>query len=128
MIEIDVSQVEGVLGKKAENLLLEISNELVNLLKEEAPVDTGQLRQSLQIMGYGEHSIYVGTRLKYASAVQFGSPPHTPNMESLKKWTRRKLGKPESVAYKIADKIEEKGTKPNPFVDRAIDRLRKKYV
>lgn len=57
----------------------------------------------------------VGTPLAYAPPVEFGSRPHTPPIEPLKDWVRRKLGKPpeetEEIARKITWKIRAHGTK-----------------
>lgn len=130
MYEIDVSEVEKVLKIKTRAGLEDVARDLINYIKLEAPVDTGRLRQSFQILGVNQDKglLYVGTNLNYAAHVHFGAPPHKPHWESLLKWTRRKLGADKTRAAEIFNKIESFGTDANPYMDRAIERLRKKYV
>ena len=121
-IEMDISDLEVNL----QNYILKVSNDLINLIKEEAPVSSGHLRQSWQMMAREEGSIYIGTPVKYASYVQFGTRPHTPPFTPIKKWARRKLGA-EEAAGAIWQKIRQEGTDANPYITRAIRRLKKKY-
>jgi len=125
-IEIDLDEIGDELDKQASEIIMRIAVELSNLMKEEAPVHTGRLRQSIQILGKEEGKVVVGTNLKYAPRVQFGSDPRTPSIESLKRWAKLKLGA-ENLAYAIQMKIEEEGTEPNPFVSRAVERLKERY-
>lgn len=127
-MEIDVSEIGNPLGKKIGNIIEKIAIEMVNEMKLEAPVDTGRLRQSIQIQAVDETSFYVGTNLNYAKHIQFGAPPHRPHWTSLLKWTRRKLGEDEARASQIFLKIAAEGTDANPFVDRAMDNVRRKYL
>ena len=134
MIEISIEDVDEEIADRVDELLLEISNDLVNELIEEAPVDTGQLRQSFRIMGKsGDSGYIIGTPLKYASVVNFGRQPHPgnkgkwPPIEPLKKWVRRKLGAEEGLAYYIRDEIGKGGTEGDPYAERAIRNVKEKY-
>lgn len=127
-MRIDISDVDEEIKENVDDFILKIANELVNNIKEEAPVYTGRLRQSFQIQKGREEGIYyVGSNLEYADEVQFGTEPHHVPIEPLIKWVRRKLNAPESVAYAVQNKIEEEGTEPNQYITRAIDRLKDKY-
>ncbi len=128
MLEVDVSKVEEPIKLKVKGQLEDIARELVNEMKIEAPTDTGRLKQSIQIIGSAEDKLYVGTSVKYAAYIQFGTRPHYPPIQPLKKWVRRKLNAEESVAYAVQRKIGAKGTEPNPFVDRAIEKVRRKFT
>lgn len=103
-----------------------IAIDLSNEMKREAPVFRGRLRQSIQVLNADHNGFYVGTNVKYASDIQFGTDPHLVPIQPLKIWAKRKLGL-ERLAYAVQHKIEEEGTDPNPFVTRAIDNVMRKY-
>lgn len=126
IFEIDVSEADSEIQKNIDEFLLEIANELVNQLKIEAPVHEGRLRQSIQILGREKGKIWVGTNVKYAEAIQFGTEPYWPPIEPLKNWARLKLGQ-ESLAYAVQKKIAKEGIDPNPYVDRAVNNLKQRY-
>ncbi len=125
--EVRPKDLDREINTIIDKTILRIASDLVNEMKEEAPVDTGRLRQSIQILRKRDNDIYVGTNLDYADDVQYGAPPHEPPIVPLKKWVRRKLGKDESYAYAVKSKIKEEGTNANPYVTRAIENLRDKY-
>lgn len=92
--------------------------------RQEAPVDRGQLRNSIQIRQL-LHSVVITPRAKYALPVHEGSRPHFPPIkaltgkeESLDLWARRRGINP----FLLARSIARKGTKPNPFMERAADK------
>ena len=61
----------------------------------------------------------------YSAGVEFGTPPHMVDEESIETWTRRKLGVKQKnarhVAKLIARKIAVHGTDPKPYLRPAID-------
>lgn len=124
-LEIDAKAV-----KEAEDMvqqfLEEVAIELSNQLKIEAPVDTGQLRQSITIVNRQKGSITVGVQAKYAMAIQNGTRAFTPPLEPLKEWGRRKLGS-EEIGAAVWGKIRKEGIEANPFVTRAMENLEAKY-
>lgn len=92
------------------------------LARQEAPVDRGIMRNKI---GYkmGNGSVEIGPfGSKYAEWVHDGTDPHFPPIkaitgkeETLDLWARR-----HGVdAYAVARSIARKGTKANPFMDRA---------
>lgn len=121
MIRLDLEELERELGAAAQEVLLEVANELVNQLQMEAPVGaTGRLQNSFQIFRTSDGVVWLGTRVPYAEGVWKGKPPHTPDFDAIEVWSRRKLGD-ESAAGPVYRKIQREGTDPNDYVGRAID-------
>lgn len=119
-VRFDTRELDAELQGAVDDILLEIANELVNQLQEEAPVGaTGNLQQSFQLFRTGEGVVYLGTRVPYAEGVWRGKPPHSPDFEDIKVWARRKLGD-ESAAGPVYRKIQQEGTEPNDYVGRAV--------
>lgn len=120
-VRLDLEELQRELGGVADDVALEVANELVNQLKIEAPTGaTGSLQQSFQIFRTGDGVVWLGTRIPYAKGVWKGKPPHTPDFDAIEVWARRKLGD-ESAAGPVYRKIQQEGTEPNDFVGRAID-------
>lgn len=98
-----------------------INRSLVRVLgaeKKEAPVGTGNLRDNWRV----DMSRFAGTlssNAPYSMAVHFGSRPHMPPATDsfFQLWCRKKGLNPWAVARSIA----RKGTRPNPFFQRAVD-------
>jgi hypothetical protein len=89
--------------------------------KQEAPVDRGELRSSIRPR-FMHLAVAIGPHAKYAVPVHEGSKPHWPPIkaftgkeESLDLWARRHG----VSAFAVARSIARKGTKPNPFMERA---------
>lgn len=120
-VRLDLGELERELDAAAGDVALELANELVNQLKQEAPVGaTGSLQQSFQIFRTEDNVVWLGTRVPYARGVWKGRPPHTPDFDDIEVWARRKLGD-ESAAGPVYRKIQQEGTEPNDFVGRAIE-------
>jgi len=85
--------------------------------------DTGALLQS-GIIKEEADDVIVEYSAPYAQAINDGAKPHNVNPKQLEGWVKRKLGVPKSevpkVARAIANKIKNRGTKPQPFIDSAI--------
>jgi len=86
--------------------------------------DLGFLLRSGSIREEGEN-IIIEYDAPYASAINFGSQPHNVSPKELEGWVRRKLrkkseGEVKKTAFLISRKIANVGTKPQPFLDRAI--------
>ena len=120
-IKLDLNELERELGSEAADFMLELSNELVNQFKQNVNTGaTGDLQRSFQIFRRNPTTVVLGSRLDYAAAVNYGRGPHEPDFEAIQTWARRKLGD-ESAAGAVYNKIRAEGTKPNPYIDRAID-------
>ena len=126
-IVFDLDELEGELDAETARILEDISNTLVNEMKKEAPSGaTGDLVRSIQIFRRSSGEIVLGSRLDYAAAVQQGTGPHIANFEQIEVWARRKLGD-ESAAGAVWRSIAQNGTRPNPYLDRAMENTLQKY-
>jgi len=124
---LDLDELERELGTETQQILLEISNELINQLRIEAPTGaTGDLQRSFQIFRQGNGEIVLGSRIDYADDVQTGTPPHTPDWEQIQVWARRKLGD-ESAAGGVFRSIQRRGTAPNDYVGRAMENTLERF-
>ncbi len=66
----------------------------------------------------------VGTKLSYARAVEYGRRPgKRPPTASLRGWARRKTGSADN-AYPVARAIGRRGTRPQPFLEPALEAKR----
>lgn len=91
-------------------------------------VDTGFLLRSgnIERSMKGRKIVYAAP---YATAVEFGSPPHTVGFHKILGWVKRKLGvsndkEAAHIASRIVRKIERVGTPPTPFVRDAISMVK----
>lgn len=95
-----------------------IGRSLVRILgqeKQQAPVDTGNLRDNWKIdIGRFEGSLV--SNAPYSAAVHGGSRPHMPPVDAITRWAQKRGLNPWAVAKSIA----KKGTKANPFLQRAV--------
>ena len=120
-VVFDLDELERELDAETADIVLELSNDIVNNMKIEAPRGaTGDLADSIQLFRTGDREVLLGTRIGYAAAVNEGTDPHIANFETLQVWARRKLGD-ENAAGPVWRKIAREGTNANPYVDRAID-------
>lgn len=62
----------------------------------------------------------------YAKYVEYGTHAHTPPLESIKLWAKRR-GLPDKAAGAIWNHIRHYGTKPHPFLEPAADEVRPKF-
>lgn len=95
-----------------------IDRSLVRILgqeKLEAPVDTGNLRDNWTVkMGRFQGSLE--SNVPYSVFVQTGTRPHFPPVDAIAPWAIKRGIPPFALALAIA----KHGTKPNPFMTRAI--------
>jgi len=120
-IVFDLNELEDGLTAEVRQLLIEISNTLVNNLKTESPAGaTGDLRRSWQIFTTADDEVVLGSRIGYAQAVNDGTEPHLADFDQIQVWARRKLGS-EAAAGPVWRHIAREGTEPNPYIDRAFE-------
>ncbi len=137
------AELEGAALRATEKAVLLVQGEA----QRRAPVDTGALRRSItgQVRPLGAKPVgslsarkvgnafpgqkvglvgTVGTKLSYARAVEFGRRPgKRPPTAALKGWARRKTGSADN-AYRIAKRIGERGTSPQPYLEPALEAKR----
>lgn len=93
---------------------------IVNRAQRYAPVDSGRLRSSIAIQKRGEDPrgpyIDVGTRVKYANYVEYGTTAH-----EIKPKTKKALKfKGSTGELVIRKRVYHPGTKPQPFLRPAL--------
>jgi HK97 gp10 family phage protein len=86
------------------------------MARQEAPVDMSRLRNSIAIQPLGGFGIAVTPKANYSVAVHEGSRPHWVPIKSLEGWARRHGFE---SAWPLAYAISRRGTKANPYMDRA---------
>jgi len=90
------------------------------LMKREAPVDTGGLRQSVT-HELKQLTAEIAPNKRYAVFVEMGTKPHGMPVGSnpqFQQWARRKGLNP----YAVAKSISQKGTKANQFISRSFNK------
>lgn len=90
----------------------------------------GGLRGSITVDKRAKLSRSVGSNLKHAKPVEFGSRPHWPPRGSLARWAQLKLGarNPMQADFLIRRKISKVGTKPQPYLNPALDDMRRQTL
>lgn len=90
--------------------------------KENVVVDTGRLRSSITTKVETDRAI-VGSNVKYAPYVEFGTRPHFPPLSAMQPWARRH-GFPAGMrgAFLVARKIAKRGTEAKPFLLPAFNK------
>lgn len=106
------------------------SNSQENLITSGA-IDTSNLFLSGSIEEEGDE-VVIFYDAPYAAAVNDGTKPHFVSPKQLEGWVRRKINpgsevEVRSIAFLISRKIKERGTKPNPFLDKAIELAKIKF-
>ena len=138
IFETNSKDIEKLLKNAPEQLKNKIKTE-VNEVSENIANDarrlctvgvSGELRRSIRVKHEGDDTL-VGTDIKYAPYVEYGTKPHWTSAKNLIDWAMYKLKagsgkkgeqKALSVAYAIVNKIAKEGTKPHPFLTPAIDK------
>lgn len=92
------------------------------------PVDTGRLRSSIRWrVDHDDRGLVgiVGTDVHYAPYVHNGTRPHFPPPGAMQPWAARH-GFPAGAAggFLAARTIARRGTKPRPFLARALEEAR----
>jgi len=138
MLLTEVLGIPNVLRRNAEilkSLKMEIeralekrAQETATLAKEKAPDTTGNLRENITVDRPQAltRNVHTGNAI-YAECVEFGTSPHWPPAEPLKRWALRVLSD-EKAGYAIQRKIAAAGTEEQPFFRPAIEAVRPKYL
>lgn len=106
--------------------LRKTANRGARVIQKEAPVDLGGLRNSITAV-HTPATSYIRVSSPITKIILRGSRPHMPPVEPLIGWvTRRGFAsgvEAEKLAWAIARHIAQHGTRPNPFIDRAMPRV-----
>ncbi|WP_457556329.1 hypothetical protein [Candidatus Pyrohabitans sp.] len=124
-MKVEVELNEGVAEEWLEKLdaglddladfIFERSQELV----AQQSTDTGALLKSGRVeRGFLKKEVVYDAA--YAAFIEYGTEPHMPPVEPLKRWAKRH-GMDEKAGWAIAMKIKKEGTEPKPFLRPAFD-------
>ena len=110
------AEVPRLMGEANQQTADEIFNEARRLIKVNDSYATGELYDSIVVTVTARGlAIYVSSTSHYAPYVEYGTRPHFPPLDAIRRWCAAK-GIPESAAYPIAKKISEVGTEAQPFL------------
>ena len=117
--------------------LYKFSLKYVREVKRKTPVNTGQLRASIDILGYDKKRVFikVGSNVKHAIYVEFGRRkgkyPPVEGTRGLEYWVRRKLGyrgrRARQVAFLIARKIAKEGIKGKYMFTETLKQMKPEW-
>jgi hypothetical protein len=85
---------------------------------KQAPSDLSNLANSIEVFeeSSGDKIIYrVVAQAEYAKAVEYGSKPHTPPLDAILEWGKRR-GMTQEQAYYVWKAIRKYGTRPHPYM------------
>lgn len=131
-VEINISKgLEKMLdssnySKVTQDTLLRTAVKAEEITRREAPIDTGNLRRTINHFAKPKES-GVYTKAKYWVMVEYGTKPHniTPkNPKGFLAW-KTKGGKGEWVRAK---QVRHPGNEPNPFVKRSLNKVRSQRI
>ena len=89
--------------------------------KKRAPVDTGRYRASIKTE-VEPLVAFVGSNLKYAPFIEYGTRPHWPPLSALQPWARRHgFPRGRTGAFLVARRIARRGTKALKVLHSAKD-------
>ena len=118
-VRLDRAQLNRQMTNASRSELREASRQVVNRAKVLAPVRTGRLRSSIRAepprIFSLRGSVTVGSDLEYAAMVNDGTRPHVIRPRT-KQLLRFQVGG-RTVFAKV---VNHPGTRPNPFLDRAL--------
>jgi HK97 gp10 family phage protein len=118
-VRLDRAQLNRTLTNASRSELREASRQVVNRAKILAPVRTGRLRSSIRaepprILSL-RGSVKVGSDLEYAAFVNDGTRPH-----QIRPRNRQVLRFQVGGRTVFAKVVNHPGTRPRPFLDRAL--------
>lgn len=118
-IRLDRAELSRTLTNASRTELREAGRQVVNRAKVLAPVNTGRLRSSIRAepprIFSLRGSLKVGSDLEYAAFVNDGTRPHIIRPRTKQVLKFRVGGR--TVYAKL---VHHPGTRPNPFLDRAL--------
>jgi len=128
-VVLNRSEAESWARKFISHKTSDLSEKLLRVAREEAPVKTGRLRANIRTEPFrmtgpykGEGGVGVNkSAVPYAGYVRWGTRPHIirckrPAYALHFYW--KKVG-----AWVFFDHVNHPGTKPNPFLERALNRV-----
>lgn len=128
-VRLDRAQLNRQMTNASRSELREASRQVVNRAKVLAPVRTGRLRSSIRAepprIFSLRGSVTVGSDLEYAAFVNDGTPRHFIRPRGGRS-ARGNSKRPGMLRFVVGGRVvfarvvDHPGTKPNPFLDRAL--------
>lgn len=112
----DFNKAPRIVGEQIQQAVRRSAIHIQREAIKESPIDSGVLRSMINVTFPGEFSATISSDAKYSIYVHEGTPPHKAPFKPIAKWAQRK-GIP---AFPIWYKIQQKGTKANPFMKRGV--------
>ncbi len=119
--KLEPRQLNGPLRRFFQRSTITVQNQA----RQKAPVDTGRLRSSIATQV--DHSTppmwgKIGTNVKYAPFVEFGTRPHWPPPGALQPWARRHGFPPGPEGdFLVRRAIARHGTRAQPYLIPALE-------
>ena len=115
-LEKNIRQYCKELKKEIKTALTSTVLDIESEAKKRCPADTGRLRASISPDIKSPIEGQVGTNVEYASAVEYGTKPHTirPKKAKMLVWKDR-----ETKKFHAAKEVKHPGTKAQPFLEPA---------
>lgn len=88
--------------------------------RENAPVDTGRLRNSIGVESPSDRMRIIGANTDYAEYVETGTGAHFPPPAALEGWAKRH-GFGDGGGFLVARAISRSGTKAQPYMKPAAE-------
>lgn len=121
----DLDKISGLLSKDIAVQIFEKSQENIDKMDI---IASGYLKRSGRIEKVDFNAYRIVYDAPYAIFVEYGTLPHMPPIEPLIQWAKKKFGvndkEARRIAWLVANKIKEGGTKPKPFLRNAIDEVK----
>lgn len=143
-----LEDTESDLYKDIDNVTEGVAQEIADLAKNNAPINMGNLQQSIQVVDEGGLSYKVVVNAEYGAYVEFGTGKKVnvptelkdqaekfkggngsfkEGLQSIKDWCRAK-GIPEEAAYPILISLITNGQRPQPYLYPAWVKGKKLYI
>lgn len=97
------------------------ANYIQSRARENAPVDTGRLRNSIGVESPSNRTREIGANTDYAEYVETGTRPHFPPPSALQGWALRHGFSGAQAGFMVARAISRSGTKPQPYMRPAAE-------
>lgn len=100
------------------DILVNMAEEIAEVMRQEAPVQTGKLRDSIRVKVMSDHIVIGPEGVDYAVYVHYGTKPHEIRAKNASALKFRVNGN-----TVFATVVQHPGTDPNPFAARAAQQF-----
>lgn len=119
-----IKNFESITESNMKDAREDIADYMRQEVSDNAPVDTGELEQSIESVvedvGTAMFNIRIGSELPQASPMEYGTKPFFPPPSELRGWAERNLGDGD-LAFAVAQSISETGIEEQPYLLPAFE-------